>query len=85
MEKNHVKDCGNAIFETMSNRKKILSKAYKEKDGRILATLGVLKTTAIVLGYGVYSMMPEKLRTYDIYDSVEEVPDCTDIPENETC
>ena len=61
-----------ALKETCSNRKKKLEKAYKEKEGRIITTLGTVKTAAAVIGYGLYAGMPTGLREYDVYDGIQD-------------
>ena len=80
----HIEGCINAVSETCSNRKLRLRKAYSKKNGRVLASLGVLKTAAAVIGYGLYAGLPVGLRNYEVYDGFDECLDSGALPEYES-
>lgn len=71
MSLDHVQKCRIAAKDTIKNRISIVKKAYNNKEGRTSASLGALKTATILIGYGAYALIPEKLRTYTIFDDVD--------------
>ncbi len=77
----HIKSCIAAVKGTCDNRAKRLKQAYAQKEGRVSATLGTVKTAVAVIGYGVYAGMPTGLREYDVYDCVQEPFDGSALPD----
>ncbi len=69
---NHIKKCIDAITGTCINRKAKLKQAYDAKEGRIVTTLGAVKTAVAVVGYGLYAGMPPGLREYEVYDGIQD-------------
>ncbi len=79
----HITGCFDAAKATYNNRIAKLQTAYKEKDGRVVASFGVLKTAAAVLGYALYAGMPDGLRNYQTYDVLDEFSDGVAAPQDE--